>query len=361
MGQKKIYFDNIVFSLQKSGGISTVWFELIKHLLSDGQDKELRFLEYNHAEQNIHRRKLHIPDDLILRKHYRFLSVQRYSNPLVPERGEFIFHSSYYRTCLNRRAINVTTVHDFTYEHFYHGMKRNVHCYQKYHAIRHSQHIICVSEHTKRDLLHFLPDIDPAKVSVIYNGVSDDYRVLPSTQQPVDLPFERQSYALFVGSRANYKNFVPMVKALRDTSLKLVIIGSMLTPGEKELLEANMPGRYCYAGHTSNRRLNELYNNAYCLIYPSFYEGFGIPVLEAQKAGCPVIAVKSSSIPEVIGNTSLLLDDPTPEAIGQKLSLLEDSALRDQLVADGIRNAQRFTWDNTCRKIEELYTRLLHS
>ena len=87
----------------------------------------------------------------------------------------FIFHSSYFRISSNPNAINITTVHDFTYEYFYHGLHKWIHCWQKYYAIRKSKYVVCISENTKKDLLNFLPDVDEKKIHVIYNGVSDDY------------------------------------------------------------------------------------------------------------------------------------------------------------------------------------------
>ncbi len=353
-----LYLDNIIFSLQKTGGISIVWYELIKHLMDRGWGKELRFLEFNHAGDNLFRKHLSLPAEQIINKHYLFMPLQRYLNPHIENVRKFIFHSSYYRTCPSLRAINVTTVHDFTYEHYMHGLVQRLHSIQKYNAIRRSTHIICISNHTKRDLLRFLPEIDPERISVIYNGVSKEYHVL-SERPAVPLPYDAFSFVLFVGSRVAYKNFGLAVRALRQTGLRLVIVGDPLTREETNLLHTELDGLYHYAGRLSNKRLNEFYNAAYCLLYPSSYEGFGIPVIEAQKAGCPVIALNASSIPEIIGNKSLLLKEATVEEIRRCLSQVQNSSVRAQIVRDGLENAKRFTWDNTFAQIEKLYARLL--
>ena len=360
MNQGTVYLDNIIFSLQRTGGISIVWYELLKRLLSSPMADRIRFLEYPNAETNLFRRQLDLPTSQIIRQPLACCAVQRYLNPHVKAGGKFIFHSSYYRTCPSAKAINVTTVHDFIYEHFMHGVKKQLHCLQKHRAIRRADHIVCISEHTRRDLLHFLPDVDPARISVIHNGVSDDYH--PLTGIPTaDLPFAPGCYVLFVGSRASYKNFPHAVEAVGLSGLNLVVVGSPLSQKEETLVRTSLKDRYAYAGRVSNERLNQLYNHAYCLLYPSSYEGFGIPVLEAQKAGCPVIATRASSIPEIIGDSPLLLEELTVGEICNHLARLRDEALRQSVVDHGQENARRFTWDRMYGQLQQLYTRLLEN
>ena len=156
-----ISFYNIIFSLQKAGGISVVWSELLKRMAKLGPN--YKCLEYTGHEKNIFRKTLDIPESNLIRKNYPLLSFQRYLNPRVPHvctNTLFIFHSSYYRFCPCKNAINITTVHDFTYEYFFSGLRKILYCRQKYRAIRHSDHIICISETTKKDLLKFVKGTD---------------------------------------------------------------------------------------------------------------------------------------------------------------------------------------------------------
>ena len=163
--------------------------------------------------------------------------MKRYINPRIPLKEQFIFHSSYYRTSSSKYAINITTVHDFTYEYFSHGLKRMVHCWQKYRAIRRSDY-------------------------VVYNGVSDDYFVIhDENKRTSNLPFLTDTYVLFVGGRAGYKNFQLVVDAIFETSLNLVIVGGLLTGKERFYLEEKLGSRYKYVGNISNIQLNILYNN----------------------------------------------------------------------------------------------------
>lgn len=108
--------------------------------------------------------------------------------------------------------------------------------------------------------------------------------------------------------------------------------------------------KYICVGKIPNVELNKLYNGAYALLYLSSYEGFGIPILEAQKAGCPVIAYNKSSIKEVIGDTMLLLDDLSIMNIAKCLNLLSDTFIRKQVIEKGFINAQRFSWEKHIKK-----------
>lgn len=356
-----LVIDNIIFYLQKSGGISIVWYELISRLMREGCFL-LKFLEYKTIPQNIFYDELKIANKLKIFMRLFCLKLQRFL-PVKLRRMDapFIFHSSYYRYSTNSSAINITTVHDFTYEYYSKGLPKWLHCWQKYKAIRHSDYIICISENTKKDLLKFLPDIDERKISVIYNGVSDDY--FPLIDFPLsDLPFPKKQYLLFVGARSGYKNFEFVVDVLKEIKSKsLVIVGSPLTHKEIKELDLKVGSdRYAYAGRVTNAKLNILYNNAYALLYPSYYEGFGIPVLEAQKAACPVIAYNSSSIAEVMGDSPLKLEELTVDNIKKCFRLLDDETMRNEIIAAGLKNARKYTWDKMYDQVKELYHNALN-
>lgn len=348
----KIIIDNIVFYIQKRGGVSVVWHEMIKRLLKN-DSLNPNFLEYGLTE-NIFRNNLIINDDNIIKNNSRLLGIKRYLNPKVSSQDKFIFHSTYYRTCSNKNAINITTVHDFTYELFYPFLKKKLHCWQKYRAIKHSDYVICVSENTKKDCLKYVKGIDKSKLVVIYNGVSDDYHLL-NNDFDTRLPFEKESYILFVGDRSHYKNFNFVIDYWKKSEYNLVIVGSQLNEQEKINVSEKIDSNYVVETGISNKRLNELYNGALCLMYPSNYEGFGIPVIEAQRAGCPVITFNSSSIPEIIGDHTLLLQKLDIEELKQKMEILKDSDRRQKIIDDGLKNSTRFSWDKTYQKLEELY------
>ena len=348
-----IIFDNIIFSLQKAGGISVVWKNLIERVLPNYHT--CQFLEYPHAIDNIQRKTLAFNQTSLIDHNYPLL-IERYISPKLSYLQQpFIFHSSYYRYCTNKNAINITTVHDFTYEKFKSGITQKIHCMQKYQAILHSDAIICISRNTRDDLLHYLPYIDKNKIHVIYNGVSETYAPLNYIPYP-----PLREYILFIGSRENYKNFDFTVKAIKQTSFKLLICGKPLSKREKQFLDQELgPQRYLIKINISDNELNKIYNSVYCLSYPSSYEGFGIPILEAQRAGCPVIALDTSSIPEIIGDQELLMSSLSESAFYQKLDMLASN--RQSIIHQGLKNSNRFSWDKMAKEYLSLYIDLLNS
>lgn len=351
----KLVIDNIVYSIQKIGGISLVFYELSSRFMRDPR-YEVRFIESKNAEDNYYRRLLNISNLFLIRYIKQPIIIFRYLNPKLGIKGPYIFHSSYYRTSRDKNAINVTTVHDFTYER---SNKKDlatlVHIWQQKRAVAHSDIIICISENTKRDLLYYYKDVDKRKVFVVYNGVSDEFKKLHSINDDI-LPFKRGTYCIYVGVRRQYKNYKLAIESLINTDYNIVLVGSPLNEEEIHFLNDSIgSNRYICFSNVPNERLNQLYNGAFCLLYLSSYEGFGIPCVEAQKAGCPVIAYNASSIPEVICNKEILCNELTIEEVRRKMCLLEQSEYRARIISEGLEFANRFSWDKCYSELTNIY------
>jgi mannosyltransferase len=306
-----VVFDNIIFSLQKCGGISVVWNELLSRARVDAEFGVTE-LDYKQALSPRWMERYRVPD-------YK---------ASVPS----VFHSSYFRVLPQKGVHNVTTVHDLTYHFYRKGLPKAVHLWEEGRALRHSDAIICISENTKRDLLRFYPWVKEERIRVIYNGVSDAYCPISSAQ--------KKGYLLFIGnSMVDYKRYDVAQEVARLTGLELK------TP--KQVTQAE---------------LNTLYNEALCLLYPSDYEGFGLPVLEAQKAGCPVIAQRASSIPEVMGEGGWMVKPDTPQRMAQEMADIVremQSRTPHEIIQKGIENAKRFSWDTTYEQTKRVYKQLL--
>ena len=171
----KIVYDNIIFSLQKVGGVSLYWREIISRALEKDQVKF-----YESKNSNLYRKttSIHVEIERLLP-----IYLLRYLPFLKAIPGRSIFHSSYLRICLQKDVVNITTVHDFTFEVYGSGFKRYAHIWQKRWAINNSDGIVCVSNSTKKDLINFFPNIDQSKIIVIHNGVSEGFGLIDSSEK----------------------------------------------------------------------------------------------------------------------------------------------------------------------------------
>lgn len=345
----KICFDNIVYSLQKIGGISIYWGEISKRLLKS--ENEIYFID-NLEFDNLVRAKLDIDINKIFKKGIFPIKIDRFLDiPLSQYKEKFIFHSSYNRLCSNKNAIHITTIHDFTHEYFYEGARRFIHSIQKGRSIKNAQGIIAISENTKNDILNFYPSINSDNIKVIYNGVSDGFYEIKKSKEC------EQNFVLFVGSRQLYKNFHFVVELLKIwTSYELIVVGPNFQKNELEMLKPIM-SRTTLLSNISEEQLNILYNNASVLLYPSSYEGFGIPLVESMKAGLPFIALNKSSIPEVAGNAGILIDSLNLDDFSDALLKIEKN--RAFYVTRGLERAKFFSWDNCYNQTLEFYNSYL--
>lgn len=330
-----IVYDGIIEKLQPMGGITVLFQELL--LRSD--ENSVNYFNYV-ENSNIFKTEVNN-----FKTKSRVLERYRDFNLKVDENS--IFHSTYYRVPLSKAKV-ITTVHDFTYEKFSHGLAKKVHVWQKHKAIMNSDHIICVSNNTATDLQHYC-NVKSDIISVVYNGVSSEYT-------PLDLDFTEN--VLFVGSRGGYKNFNLAVQAISlSRKFFLNIVGMPLSVNEVKLLEDKLPNRYRFLGKLTNQELNLEYNKAYALLYPSSYEGFGIPALEAMRAGCPVIAMNGSSLSEVVGSAGLLIDSTDAYLMHEALMSIDKN--RQELIRSGYIQAKKFSWDKCYNETLSVYKKFL--
>lgn len=355
----RILLDNIIFSLQRAGGISAYWSELACGLADRGH--ELLCIEAGDAESNLFRGRWRDVAGAIRRERLPWRMARYLAAPVKGMPGS-VFHSSYYRNPASRIAPVVQTVHDFTYERFWKGAARRVHIAQKQKALLRADAIICVSESTRKDLQSHCPGVDMTRVRVIHHGCSAVFRKIAdwTEAEAMRAAVGHSRYLLYVGTRCGYKNFpVAVETASRSQEHTLVLVGGgPLSSTEIRFLDSRLSGRWRHERAPSQAHLNGLYNFADALLYPSSYEGFGMPLLEAMSAECPVIAVAASSIPEVAGDAALLLPTADAGLMLDAVRSLESNACRRHLVDRGTRNARRFTWQKCVSETEALYRQL---
>jgi glycosyltransferase involved in cell wall biosynthesis len=232
-------------------------------------------------------------------------------------------------------------------------------------AVRSADAIIAISRHTAEDLAR-RTRVDPHKVHVIPLATTPQ-RSSSSVEETLARLKIRRPYLLFVGTLEPRKNLVRLVRAYRRMAARgaphaLVLTGPLgwHAQGLMSELSAEGPGAVVLTGHVSASDLDAIYRGAAAFAYPSLYEGFGLPVIEAMIRGVPCVVSTSSSLPEVAGDAALMVD---PRSVGGLAEALErvttDEALADRLRAAGRERAARYTWDETARLTLDLYKSIL--
>lgn len=354
-----IVFDNIVYNLQRAGGISRFWSKITAPYL---RSEQVVFVERSGAESNIYRQAM--PDYPRGADHPLPLIVARYLNFRRNFFARpFVFHSSYFRVNTAPGCVNVTTVHDLIYEKFGSGPGTVLHLRQKAAALKTSDCIVCVSEHTRKDLLEHYPFCRQKRVEVIPNGVDGFAPTGFDGALMSRAGIERaDSYFLYVGHRGECKGFDLVHDAidLLDGSLRCVVVGAPFTPGELARIESRgHANAIVNIGKVSDAELNSLYSSANFFFFPSLYEGFGIPPLEAMSAGCPVLASNQSSVPEVIGDAGILFDPRDKATLKAGLECITDAATRARLRELGHQRACSYSWSSVIAQYRDLYASLL--
>jgi glycosyltransferase involved in cell wall biosynthesis len=270
----------------------------------------------------------------------------------------------------------ITTIHDVGFRrfpHLYSNLELKYHNFGLNQAIKKASKIITISEFSKKEMIE-LCDIDPEKIKVVYQGFnSNKYRPITDKEEidkvrsKYKLP---KNYLLFVG-RLNFKKNIPnLIKAFKRVILnkdfkdiKLVLVGQPETGYEtikKEIHDQNIRDKVIELGWTESCDMPYIMNGAQVFVFPSKYEGFGIPPLEAMSCKIPVAAANVASIPEVVGNAALLFNPDSPDDMAEKiLELLENNALREKLVELGNNRVKEFSWPKCAKETLEVFNSLL--
>jgi glycosyltransferase involved in cell wall biosynthesis len=235
-------------------------------------------------------------------------------------------------------------------------------------AARRSHRILTVSEASKRDILHYFP-VHPEKITVIHNAIDERFAVPPpeeDVQRVAERYQLRDKFVLYVGNVKPHKNLERLIDAfhlLRQTSglddVKLVLIGdeiSRYSALRRAVHRYNLHKFVRFLGFLSDETLAIVYRLAGVFVFPSLYEGFGLPPLEAMASGTPVVTSNVSSLPEVTGDAALLVDPTSAEAIADAMRrVLTDATLSADLSARGLRRAQEFSWERAAARIRDIY------
>lgn len=227
-----------------------------------------------------------------------------------------------------------------------------------------AEKIICVSENTKSDVMR-LYGIAEEKICVVYEGYEQEYQI-PNTKYQINSHLQIQKpYLLFIGRLEERKNIVRIIEAFEILKEKyqiqhqLVLVGKPGYGYEKirfKIYDSRFKNKIQELGYVSEEEKWESLRNADVFVFPSLYEGFGIPILEAQSMGIPVVTAHTSSLPEVAGDGALFVDPSDAESIADGIyKVLSDKGLRDGILQKATQNVSRFSWQKCARDIARLF------
>lgn len=354
-----ILYDYQIFSAQKYGGISRYFYEIIKRIAY--KDKVCLYEGYHineYGSENIENLKCYqgIKRPAIRYTGWLFRYLNKYNlNKFAHDLEIDIYHPTYYEDFNINKGKLIVTVYDMIHELYY---KNDITVIKKKNLIEKADGIIAISESTKKDLIDIL-NINPEKIRVIYLAnslVVDD----------IGDRLVKEPYVLYVGNRGGYKNFENYLKALALSKYKndITIVcfgGGNLKKDEKSLIsDLNLENKIkLFSG--DDKILANLYKYAEAFVYPSKYEGFGLPPLEAMRYGTPVIASNTSSIPEVIGEAGIYFSPEDVEDMSFKIdSVLGNFELRKVLSKKGFEREKLFSWDKCANETVDFYRDILY-
>jgi glycosyltransferase involved in cell wall biosynthesis len=358
----KVLFDHQAFSMQKYGGISRYFANLHYGINAQGDDEsKLGLLFTDNAYINNKELPGGIFNKLITKSSRRYKYNKWYGKHLLKQNDFDVFHPTYYHSYFLKKLQKpfVLTVHDMIHELYPGYFLTDPYKNYKSQVIERADNIIAISECTKNDIQKFY-NIADSKISVIHHG----YKMHTADAAPTTLKIDGE-YLLFVGDRDNYKNFNLFVKAAAPIivkhGIKLICAGG----GNFKSEELGLLKQLGIVNSVTQTQVNDsglkfLYQNALAFVYPSLYEGFGLPVLEAFFNGCPVVMSNTSSLPEVGGDSAAYFNPKDEQAMAFTIEqVISNQALRETLKTKGRDRLKQFGFDVCLQKTLKVYNSLI--
>lgn len=371
----KIFLDPQIFYFQKFGGISRIFAEFW-HRCNQRDDIEIICpLFYS---ENLHLREYNLQpkrftflfDKKYLGKKYVNAILKRINKQkthyCLQKNNYNVFVCTYFNPSFLNRLHNkpfVLTVFDMIYEIFPNyftadeALKTN-----KEILCNRSNKIVAISTSTKKDILQFYPSISAEKIKVIHLSQSIN------TGEIVQLPWLPKQYVLFIGKRELYKQFDTLLKAMLPIfkiypDIKIVCAGggAFNTTEAAQITSLHLSDKIIQYNFYDSE-LNTIYKNAALFVFPSEYEGFGIPALEAMACGCPAILSNSSSLPEIAGDAATYFTPNDVEGLSTVIKkILQDDNYKSEMIERGYKQVTNFSWDKMTNEYLDVIKEIIHN
>ena len=359
----KVLFDLQIFSWQKHGGVSRYYLELANKLSKYGVDAYFPpgLVSNSDLSKSVSQAKLVLPDIYIPGKIQTLKSIDKALAKTLIRAGEYnLFHPTSFDPYFLHHTGGkpyIITIFDMIHELFPGTYStHNKSAKNKALLAKDASAIITISESTKRDIVRIL-GVPESKVHVIHLASALD----PNSMKKVDLP---SNHLVYVGDRHSYKNFSSLITSLKPIMRDSPALNVVCVGGGKFTRDENMQ-MGIYSDHFSQHQLTDqelayCYTHATALVYPSIYEGFGLPLLEAMSCGCPVVASDASSMPEVAGKAAYYFDPDNIDSMTQAIKkVIGSKTLRDKLIKLGATQSNQFSWDKCAKQTTKVYQQVI--
>jgi len=353
-------------------GIGRYVHELIKHLLLIDKKNEYVLFMNQPAFDEYEPTTKRVTKILVNARHYSFAEQFKYLRVLRKAKLD-LMHFTHFNAPVFYTKPSVVTIHDLTLS-FFPGKKMNTSFYRAAYnfvlksAVKHAKAVIAVSENTKQDLIN-ITKTSPSKIEVIHEGVAEEFTPRGDKEALTDVMMKysiTKQFMLYTGVWRSHKNLVNLIKAFgllqadEGFESQLVITGEdnpYYPEVKRTVKELDLEHSVIFTGLVPENELVALYQGAQLYTFPSLYEGFGLPPLEAMRCGTPVAASKVSCIPEICGEENAVYFDPydpADMANGIRKAWLDDE-LRAQLRENGLKHSRKFSWEKMAEKTLKAY------
>ena len=366
-----LIIDGLIYQAQPYGGISRIYNEILPRMCDMHSFLSITLLISGHPKQSLPFHSqisyLSVPQiDRYLRLIWvcEKLKVKSLVQQLMVRGLEGkIWHSTYYTMPLWWKGPKVVTVYDMIHEHFpdYFGKKGTNFRKQKRRCVEAADAIITISQTTKEDLQTFY-NINKSRICVTPLACSDTFMNSGGVESSINI-MTQKPFLLYVGMRTHYKNTDLLIKAYSQwyhkREIDLVIVGRPWTYDQiNELLTLGIKERVHLLGYIDDWTLTHLYRRAVAFVFPSLYEGFGIPLLEAMACGCPIVASRIPSTVEVAASVPIYFEQGKVEDLLVALDRTLLESRESQRSRMGLEHVKQYSWDKTAQKTLEVYRSL---
>ena len=304
-------------------------------------------------------------NDFKIPNRFFFIAARYFNQPKIDKMlggVDVYFNPHFFVAPISNKCKKVITFHDLSFEYYPEFFSWRKRIWQKFlmnakKEVREADKIIAVSESTKSDLINFYK-INPDKIKVIYSGVGEQFKQINNNNNDIRKKYNLPNkFILYFGTIEPRKNLIGLIKSfelLKDKDCKLVIAGTkgwLYQDVFKAVSKSKKRKDIIFTGFVEELDKPYLYNLSEIFVYPSFFEGFGFPPLEAMACGIPTIVSSNSSLSEVVGKAALMVDTSNIDELSWAMEIaLSDKELRERLIKDGLKQSKKFSWQKCAKE-----------